>query len=472
MFDQEVVLITLVSYKLLLIFIGFWAQRRVKSEQDFFLAGRQLGPWVAAISYSASAASAWTLLGMSGLAYSIGLPALWVALGAVLGCGFSWWIVAPRVMAIGAERELLSATEFIALGTLGKQRQRIVTLVSAIILFCFVIYVASQFQGAGNTFAATFGLGSAESIMLGGAIIMVYTLLGGFWAVSVTDTLQGLLMILCAILLPTAAIMSVGGPTAFWQALIETTDPEYLSLTGNNVGLMAAGMIAGSLLIGVSSIGQPHLVARFMALRDHNALRQGQVIATTWYAVVFFGMCLVGLAGRLLLKELDNPEQVFFAVNAALFPSVVGAILLAAVLSAIMSTADSMLLVAGTTVAHDLGINEHHPMRALTLSRLTIAVISMIAIGVAIYLPATIFQRVLFAWVAIGSALGPVILCRALGAKLNPGRILPAIAAGFLAAVTCYLLPNTPGDIAERSLPFLLGLTILLIPGKGSPADQ
>jgi sodium/proline symporter len=469
MLDQEVVLITLAVYKALLILIGFWAQRRVNSEQDFFLASRQLGPWVAAISYSASAASAWTLLGMSGLAYTIGLPAVWVALGAVLGCGFSWWVIAPRIMEASAQQQLLSATEFIALGTEGKQRKRIITLVSLIILFCFVVYIASQFQGAGNTFASTFGLSSAHSIILGGTIIVIYTLLGGFWAVSVTDTLQGLLMIFTAILLPAAAIIGMGGPIAFWEALAAISAPEYLSFTGGNVGLTALGMVAGSLLIGVSSIGQPHLVARFMALRDNKALRHGQIIATSWYAVVFFGMTLVGLAGRILLNDLDNPEDVFFAVNAALFPSVMGAILLAAVLSAIMSTADSMLLVAGTTVAHDLGINDRSSMGALTLSRLTIAGISIVAIVVAIFIPATIFQRVLFAWVAIGSALGPVIVCRALGARLATERIFPAIGVGFLSAVICYLLPNTPGDIVERSLPFLLGLAVLLLPGKRKP---
>ncbi len=469
MLDTQVVLITLVAYKILLILIGFWAQRRVSSEQDFFLAGRQLGPWVAAVSYSASAASAWTLLGMSGLAFTIGLSALWVALGAVLGCAISWWVLAPRIMTIAAREQMLSATEFIALGTEGPRRRAIITLVSAIILFCFVVYIASQFQGAGNTFAASFDMSSAESIALGGAIIMVYTLLGGFWAVSVTDTLQGLLMLFTAILLPVAAVVELGGPVAFWSALAQQTDGQFMNVTGGSLGLAALGMVAGSLVIGVSSFGQPHLVARFMALRDAGALRQGQVIATAWYALVFFGMCLVGFAGRLLVSELDNTEQVFFAVNAALFPSVLGAVLLAAVLSAIMSTADSMLLVTGTTVAHDLGINERHQLRALTISRLVIGLISVLAVVVAIYIPATIFQRVLFAWVAIGAALGPVIVCRALGLPLQPERIFSAIAAGFLAAVCCYLLPNTPGDILERSLPFLLGLGILLLPvGKKS----
>jgi sodium/proline symporter len=464
--NTQVVLITLIIYKLLLIAIGLWAQRRVKSEQDFFLAGRQLGPWVAAISYSASAASAWTLLGMSGLAYTLGLSAMWLALGAVIGCGLSWYVIAPRVMKTAGDRQLLSATEYIALGSEGRQRQWIIALVSLIILFCFVVYIASQFQGAGNTFASTFGMDSAESIALGGGIILVYTLLGGFWAVSVTDTLQGLLMIFTAILLPVAAVTQLGGPSEFFTTLAAVTDPQYMSLTGDIAGLTAAGMIAGSLAVGLSSLGQPHLVARFMALRDEKALRQGQLIATSWYAIVFFGMCLVGFAGRILVDGLDNSEQVFFAVNAQLFPSVVGAILLAAVLSAIMSTADSMLLVTGTTVAHDLGITRRYQVQALLISRVVIALVSVVAIIVAITIPATIFQRVLFAWVAIGSSLGPVIVCRALGLQISSGRIPVAIACGFAAAVACYLLPNTPGDIVERSLPFVLGISILLIPGK------
>lgn len=463
MLDTKVVLTTLIIYKILLILVGFWAQRRVSSEQDFFLAGRQLGPWVAAISYSASAASAWTLLGISGLAFTLGLATLWLALGAVLGCAFSWWVLAPRIMALSEQKNILSATELVALGTTDRQRQAIVTFASIVILFCFVIYIASQFQGAGNAFASTFGMDSAESIALGGTIILVYTLLGGFWAVSVTDTIQGLLMILAAVLLPAAVLLKFGGAGEFLSALAAATDPQFMSLTGSSAGLTALGMIAGSLAVGISSFGQPHLVARFMALRDQQALRQGQVIATSWYAVVFFGMCVVGFAGRLLAPELDNAEQVFFAVNAQLFPSAVGAILLAAVLSAIMSTADSMLLVAGTTVAHDMGLTGRFRLHPLLVSRLVIAVISATAILVAISFPATIFQRVLFAWVAIGSALGPTILCRALGLELPGQRILPAIAAGFIAAVLFYLLPNAPGSILERTLPFALGLAVLLI---------
>lgn len=463
MLDTRVVLATLVIYKVILVLIGFWAQRRVNSEQDFFLANRQLGPWVAAISYAASAASAWTLLGMSGLAYSIGLSALWVAAGAVAGCAVSWFVLAPRIWQLGGEQRLFSATELIAAGTEDTRRNHLVVLISIIILFCFVVYIASQFQGAGNTFASTFDLDASESIILGGTIILIYTLLGGFWAVSVTDTLQGLLMILTAILLPLAAVIELGGPVGFYQALMASGDNGYTRLTGNSTGLVALGAVVGSLSVGLSSLGQPHLVARFLALRDARALRQGQLIATGWYAIVFFGMCLVGFAGRILLPDLENSEQVFFALNSELFPSFLAAVLLAAVLSAIMSTADSMLLVTGTTVAHDLGLTRRYQLQALLISRITIAVISVMAIAVAIYLPATIFQRVLFAWVAIGSALGPAILCRAFAINVPPARLIPAVAGGFLAAVACYLLPNTPGDLLERAGPFILGLAILLV---------
>jgi Na+/proline symporter len=285
--------------------------------------------------------------------------------------------------------------------------------------------------------------------------------LGGFWAVSVTDTLQGLLMLFTAILLPAAALLRLGGPVEFFDALAAKTDPIYMDWWGNSAGLVLLGTIVGSLSIGLSALGQPHLTARFLALRDKNALRQAQYIATGWYVVVFLGMWLVGLAGRLLVSELGDSESVFFAVNEALFPTVMGAVLLAAVLSAIMSTADSMLLVTGTTVAHDMGITRRYQLQSLLISRCVIAVISVLAIVVAIYIPATIFQRVLFAWVAIGSALGPNILCRALGVRIAPERVLPAIAVGFCAAVALYMLPNTPGDIAERLLPFLLGSLIL-----------
>lgn len=461
--DTTVVLTTLVCYKLLLIAIGLWAQGRSNSKEDFFLGGRGLGPVVAAVSYAASAASAWTLLGMSGIAYVIGLSAVWIALGAIIGCIIAWVWIAPRMMQFSRQKNILTLTDFIAYGSEGKERQGIIVFSSIIILISFIFYISSQFQGAGNTFASSFSMDMTRSIILGGVIIMLYTLLGGFWAVSVTDTLQGILMLAAAMLLPVTAVYTLGGWQHFVEQLTAISSAEQLSWSGKNAGLLAAGVVIGNLATGLGTFGQPHLLARFMALKNMRALQQARFIAISWYALVFSGMVLLGLAGHVLAPELANPEQIFFHLTTTLFPPLLGSILLAAVLSAIMSTADSMLLVAAAAVAHDLGVAKHFPGKELLIARLVIAIICALAIMVAIYLPASIFSRVLFAWIAIGSAFGPLIFIRLAGFEVKPGAVLGSLICGFSLAVVLYLLPNTPGDIAERTLPFIAASLILLL---------
>lgn len=459
--DTTVVLITLLVYKLLLIAIGFWASKRTQSQEDFFLGGRGLGPVVAAISYSASAASAWTLLGMSGVAYVIGLSAIWIALGAVLGCVIAWVWIAPRMMHYSRAHNLLTLTDFIAHRSDGKQRRAIVRFASLVILLSFTVYIASQFQGAGNTFALTFDMDMAESIVLGGLIIMLYTLMGGFWAVSVTDTLQGILIALTSLLLPLMAFVAIGDWASFAEGLRAVSSAEQLSLSGKNLGLLAAGVIVGNLAVGIGTFGQPHLLARFMAIRSDRALAQARVMAIGWYVLVFGGMVFLGLAGRILVPEIDNPENIFFQLTRELFSPLLGAMLLAAVLSAIMSTADSMLLVAAAAVAHDLGLAKKFPGRELWLSRAVIAAFCVLAIVTAIYLPASIFSRVLFAWIAIGSAFGPLVFFRLAGIAVSARGVLISMVTGFTLAVLFYLLPSTPGDLAERLIPFSSALLVL-----------
>lgn len=456
-----VVIVTLVIYKLLLIGIGFWASRRNADEEDFFLGGRGLGPVVAAISYSSSASSAWTLLGLSGAAYVLGLRVVWIALGSIIGMFVAWFWIGPRLMRHSRARGQITLTDFLAEGADGAVRAVLVAVVSVIVIFTFAFYVAAQFQGAGNTFASTFGLGMTESILLGALIIMVYTLLGGFWAVSVTDTLQGLLMALTALLLPVAALATVGGVDGFVEGLRAVSTPEQLSLSGGNTGLVAAGIVVGSLGIGFGTYGQPHLLVRFMALRDERALRQARLITIAWYAVVFLGMCFVGLVGHVLHAGIDNPENIFFTLTGSLFPPVLGAILLAAVLSAIMSTADSQLLVAASAISHDLGLGGRE--RRLLFSRLAIVMLVVFAVLVSLYLPEAIFSRVLFAWIALGSAFGPTVFLRLAGADLRPGAVLASVLTGFGLAVAFYLMPDTPGDILERVVPFFAALAVLLL---------
>lgn len=466
------IVITLVVYKLALLGIGFWAQRRTQTTGDFFLGGRQLGPVVASISYCASSSSAWTLLGMSGIAYSIGISSIWLALGSISGATFAWLWVAPRLLEHSHKNNLLTLTQFLAEDTTVKQEQRIRVLATCIILFSFIFYISAQFQGAGNTFESTFDLGFSESILIGGVIIVIYTLLGGFWAVSLTDTIQGLMMLIAALLLPSLAWVTAGGWEGISNSLNARELDSLLTLNFGHAGLAAVGFILGGLAVGLSTFGQPHLVSRFMALRDQKALAQARWIAISWFAIVFFGMCILGLSVRVLLPDLANPEILFFEATSELLPPVIAGIMIAAVLSAIMSTADSMLLVGAACVSHDLRLAYRYPGKELLIARFSMVALSIAAIALAINLPASIFDRALFAWVAIGSAFGPILLVKLSGIKVSANGVLLAMGVSCGLAVLLYYLPNTPGDIAERAIPFFTGIIILLMNRQPTSSAQ
>ena len=469
---ETVILVTLIGYKVLLVAIGFWAQRRTHDNADYFLAGRGLGPVVAAISYAASSSSAWTLLGVSGAAYGMGLGALWLLPGIVTCHVIAWFWLAPRLRRSSAEQDQITLTDVLAQGAEGPSRTAIVAIASAIVLFCFLFYVAAQFQGAGNTFVANFDIGRSEAIVIGGVVVLVYTLLGGFWAVSVTDALQGLLMAGAAVVLPVAALAAVGGPGPLYEGLQAVSSPEQLSWSAGNAGLLAIGFAVGLMLVGLGTFGQPQLLNRFMALRDEAALGSARIMAIAWFLVVLAGMLLLGLCGHVLMPDAANGETVFFGLTNQLFPVVISGIITAAVLSAIMSTADSQLLVAASAIAHDLGLARRFPARALTISRITMSLVCMVAVLIAILLPATIFARVLFAWNGLGAALGPVVMARVLNRRIAPSAIIAAMLAGFGLTAVLYSLPNTPGDIAERAIPFLVsGLIVFFGSRPATGAD-
>jgi sodium/proline symporter len=463
---SSVVLITLVIYKAILICIGIWASKRTSDSDDFFLGGRGLGPVVAALSYSSSAASAWVLLGLTGIAYVYGMSTIWVALGSITSMFVVWFWIAPRLMKFSRKHEHITLTEVVAHQTSGWQRRLVVWLSTFIIVASFVMYVAAQFQGAGNTFASSFDISMPSSIALGAFIIMLYTLLGGFWAVSVTDALQGTLMVIAALVMPIAAYLAVGGLPGLLDGLAATSTQAQLSLTAGNAGLFALGIIFGGLAIGFGTYGQPHLMARIMALRDDKAMRQARMITIVWYLIVFLGMWFVGLSGHVLHSGLENSEQIFFVMLDGLFPPVISAIFLAAVLSAIMSTADSQLLSAAAAIANDLGLGSNNQQRVLLISRLTIVALVIASVIVAIYLPEKIFSRVLFAWMALGAAFGPVLFARLAGFYVTPLSVFSSILLGFGLTVILSFTANAPGDIAERLLPFIAALIPLYMFGR------
>jgi len=464
---ETAILITLILYKICLVGIGLYYHRRTRSGVDFYLGGRRLGPLVAAISASASSSSAWTLLGVSGAAYAWGLSALWLFPSCVGGFCINWYILAPALGKLSRDREALTVTEILAGSPGTPLRKAITTVASLIILVSLGTYVASQFQGAGKAFSETFGISPVESILIGSAIVVFYTLLGGFWAVSVTDTLQGLLMAITALVLPTASIVAVGGIPGLVDGLNSLAGEGYLSLTRNLPPVAALGFIFGLLGIGLGYPGQPHVVNRFMALREGSEpLKQARRIAMLWAVIVYAGMLLVGFSGRILLPDLGDPEVVLIALTSQLFHPVVTGVIVAAVLSAIMSTADSQLLVASSTVTHDLQLARRSSLSMLAQSRIVVFVISCGAVLAAILGSREIFSQVLFAWAAMGSAFGPLLLVESLKGPVESRVKLTAMVTGFVLSVGAfYLLPGSAlwkGSL-ERFFPFVVVLVIALV---------
>jgi len=451
------VLITLVVYNAILIGVGLWARGRNRDVEDFYLGGRGLGAWVAAISASASSSSAWTLLGVSGAAYAWGLPALWIFPSTVGGFLLNWLWVAPRLQKLAAEENAVTLSEVIAPPATGRHRKLILRTAALIIVFCFTFYIASQFEAAGKAFETVFELSKQNSILIGAAIVLVYTLLGGFWAVSVTDSVQGGLMVVAALILPIAAITAVGGfgPLADGLAAVGSA--------GSPIGggaFVSVFFVLGLMGIGINYPGQPHVVNRFMALKDEKALRQGRIIAIAWAVIVYAGMLLLGLCARVLFADLGDSEQVLFKAATELLPAVVAGVMLAAVLSAIMSTADSQLLVAASAISYDWNLADRQKETGMAGSRSTLVVVLIMATVLALVWRADIFSRVLFAWSAAGSAFGPILIMRLLGRSVSCRATFAAMVLGFGMTVIISLFPDAPGDAAERLVPFFIALFI------------
>ncbi len=467
MSTTTITLITLVLYQGALLGVGFWAKGRTTTTRDFFLGGRNVGPLVTAMSYGASSSSAWVLLGLTASFYAIGAKALWILPGVWAGYAVVWLFIGPGLRRIAGERDLVTIIDYLALDVEGLLRKIIVWLAAGMIIFSFSFYVAGQFQGAGIAFASAFDLPMSASVIIGASVVLIYTWLGGFWAVSVTDAVQAGLMLLVAITLPIAAIIALGGPVDFWAAL----RAEAANTAGPNAGLLAGiGFAVGSLGIGIGPVGQPQLLTRLMAIDSQAAIKKAFVIAIIWSVLVFSAMAVLGLSARVLISpEASNGEGVFFALSHAVLPGILAGIVLAAVLSAIMSTADSLLLVAGSAAAHDLGLAKRFPDHALLVSRLTTAALCVAAAILTLALPASIYGRVLFAWSALGAAFGPLIIAAALVRAASPVGTIAAMLIGFTLTVILYLQPNTPGDWAERIIPFALALAVALALPKARP---
>lgn len=454
------VLITLIAYKLLLLGVGFWASKRVHDDTDFFLAGQGLGAWTAGLSYAASTSSAWVLLGFTGIVFTKGLVGLWLVPGIFAGYCLTWLVMGPKLNAETAEKRHLTVIDFLTQGLPPLWKRRVGIVCALMILFCFVFYISSQFQAAGNALTEVFGLSIAESVIIGAIIITLYCFFGGFWAASITDALQAFVMMVACVLVPYATLQAVGGFGPMLDSLNAQDTQSFFSLTGEAVGLLGVGAAMGLLGTGLGALGQPQLLNRIMAVKTDAERKKAALITIGWGIVIYSGLVVLALAGRAAQIETGT-EGLFFAAARDYLPPVLAGIVIAAVLSAVMSTVDSLLLAAASAVSHDMGMTYDSPEKALRAGRLAMVAIAVFAVVLTLFAPASIFDRVLFSWVALGAAFGPTILTRCLGWDVRPGFIMAAVLSGFFIAVIGANISGTGADMVEKWGSWAVALVIL-----------
>ncbi|MBT8065425.1 MAG: sodium/proline symporter [Gammaproteobacteria bacterium] len=450
------VLATLIAYQVLMLGIGWWASRRNRDSEDFYLGGRRLGGLVAALSASASSSSAWSLLGVSGAAFAWGLPAIWLIPATLSGFLINWYLVAPRLSRMSRENGALTLTEFIAGPRGDPARRTVMRLGAAVILFSFTFYIAAQFQAAGKTFASVLEVRQETAIVIGAAVVLAYVWLGGFWAASVTDSVQGALMALSALVLPLLAVAAVGGPQILLSGLLGDNPAGGGTWTGQATLPAAIGFVCGLFGIGLGYPGQPHVVNRFMAIRSPAAIIRGRRIAIAWAVVIYVGMVVLGWCGRVLVEGLADGEQLLFVMATLLLPALLAGVMVSAILSAIMSTADSQLLVAASSVSHDLGGGPADRTGSLARARWVVLLVGGLAVVLAIYFPDDIFSRVLFAWQALAAAFGPLLIVTLWRGPVRPPWRIAALSLGFGLTVLLSLTVPSPGDWVERLMPLAL----------------
>ena len=407
--------VVMVFYLFVLLGIAWMAGRRTHGGDDFHLAGRSLGAWSAGISSTASSESGWVTLGAVGMTYAYGISGLWFAPGCLLGYLVNVYIVAPRLRRLSADQGSVTLTDVIT-RRWGDPKNVLRITATTIILLCMMIYVASQMTAAGKAFSTTLNLGAAGyswGVIIGAVVITIVTLMGGFRAVAWTDLFQGLLVAAGVVILPLYAVARLGGFGALFQGLA-AIDPNLLSADGGRLGPALWGFIVGELGIGLGYPGMPHVVTRYMAARNDREVRRLRIIAMLWGVAVFYGAGLAGLVGRVMLPNLADGETALISLALNLVHPVIAGLLLAAVISAVLSTVSSQLLVAASAVSYDIveGVMnlKQDDRRSLILGRWTVAIVGLLGVLIALRGETVIFWFVLFAWSGLGASFAPLTL--------------------------------------------------------------
>lgn len=487
--EQILILLTIIVYLVAMVLVGVYYSRKGggATSSDFYLGGRKLGPVVTAMSAEASDMSSWLLMGLPGLAYISGIAEPgWTAIGLAIGTYLNWLIVAKRLRNYTVAIKAFTIPSFFS-RRFHDKRSILSGVAAIVILIFFVPYTASGFKAIGTLFTSLFGWDYHMTMIIGAVVVVLYTVMGGFLAVSTTDFIQSIIMTVALIAIVIFGIDQAGG----WDAVVSNAQslPGYLNMTqGHN---MAEGTpstysglsIASTLAWGLGYCGMPHILLRFMGIEDPEKLKISRRVASIWVVVAMFVAILIGVigysvtvAGNIPFLSTSAESETIIVVLADLlskhgaFLAIVAGLVLAGILASTMSTADSQLLAAASSVSNDLmedvlGIKINMKTTVLA-ARITVVIIAVVSIILAWDPNSSVFRIVSFAWAGFGAAFGPVMLCALFWKRANmQGAMAGMIAGAAMVFIWKYGIAKLGGvwAIYELLPAFIVGLVAIVV---------
>lgn len=488
------ILAAFVIYLLFMVLIGMIYAKRNENAEDYFLGGRKLSGAVAALSAQASDMSGWLLMGLPGSVYALGTGQAWIAIGLFIGTVCNWLFISKRL-----RRYTIRANNSLTLPTYFENRfhdeKRILLFISSVtIVIFFLVYTASALAAGGKLFTSVFGIEYEIALTVGAAVILIYTFMGGFLAVCTTDFVQGSLMLVGLLVVPIVAYGMVSGNVADTLEASEVAGgaSAYLSLFSNGGKPYGAVDIISQVAWGLGYCGMPHILVRFMAVKDEKELGKSKGIAIVWVALSLTFACIIGVLGRVYLYPGlltgGAEENVFIEMIIKMFTvdyhmPIIGGLFLCGILAAIMSTADSQLLVSASSVAEDIyrGVmkKDADDKTVLRMSRITVLVIAVIAYVIALNPNSSIMGLVSNAWAGLGAAFGPTVLMSLFWKRTNFQGAVAGIVTGALTVIVWDYIPlvggQTPGSVTglySLAIGFALSMAAIIIVSLVTPAPS
>ena len=472
---QTEILISFAAYMLIMLAIGFYFYFKTSDLSDYVLGGRGLNPSVTALSAGASDMSGWLLLGLPGMMYANGIVGSWIAVGLIIGAYLNWHYVAkPLRVYTHHLNDSLTIPDYLANRFEDKGHWlRVITAV--VILLFYTLYTSSGLVGGAKLFEATFDIAYSDALLIGSFIIVSYTFLGGYNAVSWTDFLQGILMMLALVVTPIVVIFELGGVN---EALsqINTIDPSHLSIVSG----ASVISILSLLTWGLGYFGQPHILVRFMSIRDEEEMGTAKTIGMTWMILSVLGSLSVGFFGFAYVAansvDLQDSEKVFIILSQLVFNPWIAGFLLAAILAAIMSTVDSQLLVSSSVLTRDIYhaiIRKNASDKELVwVGRATVILIAIIAWYISADENSSVLKLVSYAWAGFGAAFGPLIILSLYNPNITK---LGAIGGMVVGAITVIVWKQIEGgifDVFELLPGFIFSWIAILLLSRYSKLDS